>query len=56
MAYIPGFGHKLVKNSEVMVRGGRVPECLVALSYLRNKKDLMTLKHKAEFTVEANRY
>lgn len=43
MAYIPGFGHKLVKNSEVMVRGGRVPD-MPGCRYhiLRNKKDLMT--------------
>jgi hypothetical protein len=27
-----------------MVRGGRVPECLVEISYLRGKKDLTTVK------------
>jgi small subunit ribosomal protein S12 len=45
IAYIPGFGHKLVKNSEVMVRGGRVPD-LPGVRYhiLRGKKDLQTLE------------
>jgi len=40
IAYIPGFGHKLQKNSEVMVRGGRVPD-MPGCHYhvLRNKKD-----------------
>jgi len=43
IAYIPGFGHKLSKNSEVMVRGGRVPD-LPGCRYhiLRFKKDLNT--------------
>jgi len=43
LAYIPGFGHKLQKNSEVMVRGGRVPD-LPGCRYhiLRGKKDLKT--------------
>lgn len=27
-----------------MVRGGRVPDCLVEISYLRGKKDLSTVK------------
>lgn len=35
-----------------MVRGGRVPECLVEISYLRGKKDLTSAKllkeHKDE--------
>jgi small subunit ribosomal protein S12 len=41
IAYIPGFGHKLQKNNEVMVRGGRVPD-LPGVRYhvLRFKKDL----------------
>jgi small subunit ribosomal protein S12 len=40
IAYIPGFGHKLQKNNEVMVRGGRVPD-LPGVRYhlLRGKKD-----------------
>jgi len=40
IAYIPGFGHTLSKNSEVMVRGGRVPD-LPGCRYhiLRGKKD-----------------
>jgi small subunit ribosomal protein S12 len=40
IAYIPGFGHGLQKNSEVMVRGGRVPD-LPGCRYhiLRGKKD-----------------
>jgi small subunit ribosomal protein S12 len=43
IAYIPGFGHNLKKNSEVMVRGGRVPD-LPGCRYhiMRNKKDLNT--------------
>jgi small subunit ribosomal protein S12 len=42
-AYIPGFGHQLQKHSEVMVRGGRVPD-LPGVRYhiLRGKKDLQT--------------
>jgi len=41
IAYVPGFGHNLVKNSEVMVRGGRVPD-MPGCRYhvLRHKKDL----------------
>lgn len=40
IAYIPGFGHRLQKNNEVMVRGGRVPD-LPGVRYhlLRGKKD-----------------
>lgn len=40
IAYIPGFGHQLTKNSEVLVRGGRVPD-LPGVHYhlIRNKKD-----------------
>jgi small subunit ribosomal protein S12 len=40
IAYIPGFGHKLMKNNEVMIRGGRVPD-LPGVRYhlLRMKKD-----------------
>jgi small subunit ribosomal protein S12 len=43
IAYVPGFGHQLVKNSEVMVRGGRVPD-MPGCKYhiLRGKKDLTT--------------
>jgi small subunit ribosomal protein S12 len=42
IAYIPGFGHRLMKTSEVMVRGGRVPD-LPGVRYhiMRFKKDLM---------------
>lgn len=44
-AYIPGFGHKLEKNSEVMVRGGRVPD-LPGVHYhiMRQKKDLQLIE------------
>jgi small subunit ribosomal protein S12 len=43
LAYVPGFGHKLSKNSEVFIRGGRVPDMPgVRYHVLRNKKDLMT--------------
>jgi len=40
IAYIPGFGHKLMKNHEVMIRGGRVPD-LPGVRYhlMRLKKD-----------------
>jgi len=43
LAYIPGFGHKLSKNSQVLVRGGRVPD-LPGVRYhiMRNKEDLKT--------------
>jgi small subunit ribosomal protein S12 len=43
IAYIPGFGHSLQKNSEVMIRGGRVPD-LPGVRYhvVRGKKDLKT--------------
>jgi len=43
IAYVPGFGHKLEKNSEVMVRGGRVPD-MPGCRYhvLRGKKSLTT--------------
>nr|ADD25165.1 ribosomal protein S12 [Didymium iridis]ADD25166.1 ribosomal protein S12 [Didymium iridis] len=43
IAYIPGFGHRLQKNNEVMVRGGRVPD-LPGVRYhlLRGKKDFVT--------------
>jgi len=43
IAYIPGFGHQLQKNSEVMVRGGRVPD-LPGVRYhiIRHKKDFTT--------------
>ena len=40
------------KKFRSMVRGGRVPECLVEISCLRGKKDLTTVKplkeHKDE--------
>jgi small subunit ribosomal protein S12 len=40
IAYIPGFGHRLQKNNEVMIRGGRVPD-LPGVKYhvMRFKKD-----------------
>jgi len=40
IAYIPGMGHKLQKNNEVMIRGGRVPD-LPGVRYhvIRYKKD-----------------
>lgn len=40
IAYIPGFGHRLQKNNEVMIRGGRVPD-LPGVHYhvMRLKKD-----------------
>jgi len=43
IAAIPGFGHELKKNSEVMVRGGRVRD-LPGVHYkiVRGKKDLQT--------------
>jgi len=43
IAYVPGFGHSLQKNSEVLVRGGRVPD-LPGVRYhlVRGKKDLST--------------
>jgi small subunit ribosomal protein S12 len=46
IAYIPGFGHTLSKNSEVMVRGGRVPD-LPGCRYhiLRGKKDHRSLEN-----------
>jgi len=37
-----------------MVRGGRVPDYQVALSYLRGKKDHVKLKHLYEYIVEVN--
>lgn len=39
-----------------MVRGGRVPECLVEISYLRGKKDLDTVKLQHEHKEEVNCY
>jgi len=47
IAYIPGFGHRLQKNNEVMVRGGRVPD-LPGVKYhvLRGKKDFLTPETK----------
>jgi small subunit ribosomal protein S12 len=52
IAYIPGFGHELKKNSEVMVRGGRVPD-LPGVRYhiMRGKKDLQ----QAEVIKRVNR-
>jgi small subunit ribosomal protein S12 len=43
IAYIPGMGHRLQKNNEVMVRGGRVPD-LPGVRYhiMRFKKDFTT--------------
>lgn len=42
IAYIPGFGHRLQKNNEVMIRGGRVPD-LPGVRYhvVRMKKDFI---------------
>lgn len=37
-----------------MVRGGRVPEYQVALSYLRGKKDLTTMRFMIENNEEVN--
>lgn len=37
-----------------MVRGGRVPDCLVEISYLRGKKDLILAKSLLEVIVEVN--
>jgi len=47
IAKIPGFGHELKKNSEVMVRGGRVRD-LPGVHYcvVRGKKDLVTPETK----------
>jgi small subunit ribosomal protein S12 len=47
IAYIPGFGHKLQKNNEVMVRGGRVPD-LPGVRYhlLRGKKDFIMAENR----------
>jgi len=46
IAYIPGFGHRLQKNNEVMVRGGRVPD-LPGVRYhvMRLKKDFTWLEN-----------
>nr|ADZ99051.1 ribosomal protein S12 [Physarum polycephalum] len=46
IAYIPGFGHRLQKNNEVMIRGGRVPD-LPGVRYhvMRLKKDFMWLEN-----------
>jgi len=43
IAYIPGMGHRLQKNNEVMIRGGRVPD-LPGVRYhvMRFKKDFTT--------------
>ena len=37
-----------------MVRGGRVPDYLDEVSYLRGKKDLNTVKIELELIVEVN--
>jgi len=56
IAYVPGFGHNLVKNSEVMVRGGRVPD-MPGCRYhvLRGKKDL-TVAEQVERTQRRSKY
>jgi len=38
LAYLPGFGHKLSKNSEVMIRGGRVPDLPGVLYHAMRQK------------------
>jgi small subunit ribosomal protein S12 len=47
IAYIPGFGHKLLKNNEVMIRGGRVPD-LPGVRYhvMRAKKDFTMVESR----------
>lgn len=59
IAYIPGFGHQLQKNSEVMVRGGRVPD-LPGVRYhiIRHKKDFTSaeaisrVNRRSKFTIK----
>ncbi len=43
MAYIPGIGHNVQKHSDVLVRGGRVPDLPGVRYHL--------IRHKADFTV-----
>jgi len=50
IAYIPGFGHRLQKNNEVMIRGGRVPD-LPGVRYhvMRLKKDFTWLENISRY-------
>jgi small subunit ribosomal protein S12 len=43
LCHIPGFGHRLGKHSEILIRGGRVRDMPgVGYRAIRQKKDLMT--------------
>ena len=46
MAYIPGQGHNIQKHSDVLVRGGRVPDLPGVRYHL--------IRHKADFTMIEN--
>ena len=56
MAYIPGQGHNVQKHSDVLVRGGRVPD-LPGVRYhlIRNKADF-TMAETIKRTTKRSKY
>jgi small subunit ribosomal protein S12 len=56
LAYLPGFGHKLSKNSEVMIRGGKVPDLPGVLYHAMRYKCSFIMKEVRNRSLRRSKY